>query len=81
MSPMSTDGINICIDRSIDIDFFEDDFSAFSSWWGAFRRNIYQLDLTTAINFSIPTMTVTASKGIIATEIAALNQENTLYKY
>lgn len=43
--------------------------------------NKYHGDFTTAVNFSIATMTVTASKGIITTERAALNQENTLYRY
>lgn len=41
----------------------------------------HHVDLTTAIRFSIPIMTVTATKGIIATERAALNQENTLIRY
>jgi hypothetical protein len=29
MSPMSTDGINLHVDGSIDIAFFEDDFFSF----------------------------------------------------
>ena len=39
MSPMSTDGINLCIDGSIDIDFSEDDFFSFSDD----LKRIYQI--------------------------------------
>jgi hypothetical protein len=46
-----------------------------------FFMNKHHGDFTTTVNFSIATRTVTASKGIIATERAALNQENTLYRY